>query len=164
MRRDTEQTFKPVPVGGAMSIRCVFSRASLLWVTLLILSFVPPAWANTQTLAAGKAQTNLQTESVWPGAQDPPYICCWDQQGQYVTFSFTAAAGSISFALRYSAGSGPITRKIELDGVVWVANQTFPGTASWSTWTTLTLTKTLTAGAHTLTVVFDGTSGSKGFL
>ena len=147
-----------------MCVRLAFMRTCLVLISVLSGTLAPAAWGSTQTLAAGKAQTNLQTESVWPGAQDPPYICCWDQQGQYVTFSFTVAAGSTSFALRYSAGNGPITRKIELDGVVWVANQTFPGTANWSTWGSLTLTQSLAAGAHTLTVVFDGTSGSKGFL
>ncbi len=144
-----------------MSVRITCTRACLALICIL---FTPAAWSSTQILAAGQAQTNLQTESVWPGAQDPPYICCWNQQGQYVTFSFTVDAGSTSFTLRYSAGNGPITRKIELDGAVWVANQTFPGTANWSTWSTLTLVQTLAAGAHTLTVVFDGTSGSNGFL
>jgi hypothetical protein len=147
-----------------MSVRFGFTRAGLALSALLGMMWITAAWASTQTLAAGQAQTNLQTESVWPGAQDPPYICCWDQQGQYVTFSFTVDAGSTSFTLRYSAGNGPITRTIELDGLTWVANQTFPGTPNWSTWATLTLTQTLTAGAHTLTIVFDATSGSKGFL
>jgi hypothetical protein len=147
-----------------MRAHLVSTRASVVLLALLWGIFTPAAWGSTETFAAGKAQTNLQTESTWPGAQDPPYICCWDQQGQYVTFSFPVAAGATSFTLRYSAGNGPITRKIEIDGVTWVANQTFPGTANWSTWTTLTLTDSLTAGTHTLTIVFDGTSGSKGFL
>jgi hypothetical protein len=116
------------------------------------------------TLAAGKAQTNLATESVWPGAQDPPYICCWSSQGQFVTFSFTVPGGPTTFVLRYSAGDGAISRKIELDGAPWVAQQAFPGTANWSTWTTLSLTQTLGSGAHTLTVIFDTASGSAGFL
>jgi len=30
---------------------------------------------STQVIAAGTSSTNLPTESVWPGAQDPPYIC-----------------------------------------------------------------------------------------
>ena len=120
--------------------------------------------AGSVTLAAGKAQTNLKTETTWPGAQDPPYICCWISQGQYVTFSFTVPGGPTTFALRYSAGNGSITRKIELDGTTWVAKQVFPGTGNWSTWTTLSLTQTLGAGAHTLTVIFDATSGSAGYL
>src|SRR5690348_18318744 len=72
--------------------------------------------AATQTFAAGKALTNLQTESIYPGAQDPPYICCWHSQGQYVTFTFTVAAGATTFVLRYSAQNTNSTRKIEIDG------------------------------------------------
>jgi hypothetical protein len=81
---------------------------------------VQSSTGNSQTLAAGKAQTNLATESLWPGAQNPPYICCWDSQGQYVTFSFSiGSSGPTTFALRYSAGDGAITRKIEVDGTTW---------------------------------------------
>ena len=122
------------------------------------------ASTSSQTLAAGKAQTNLATESAWPGAQDPPYICCWDAQGQYVTFSFTVPGGPTSLALRYSAGDGAITRKIEVDGATLVADQVFPGTPNWSTWATLTLTQSLTSGTHTFTILFDSSSGSAGFL
>ena len=128
------------------------------------LTITQAASTPTQTIAAGKSQTNLQTENAWPGAQDPPYICCWIKQGQFVTFAFASGGGPTNFVLRYSAGDGPITRKIELDGAVFVANQTFPGTSNWSTWTTLALNQTLSAGAHTLTLIFDSTSGSAGYL
>jgi carbohydrate binding protein with CBM6 domain len=120
--------------------------------------------SGSVTLAAGKAQTNLPTETTWPGAQDPPYICCWINQGQYVTFSFTVPGGPTTFVLRYSAGNGASSRKIELDATTWVAKQVFPGTANWSSWTTLSLTQTLSSGAHTLTILFDAASGSAGYL
>ncbi len=120
--------------------------------------------SEAQTIAAGKSQTNLATETVWPGAQDPPYICCWSKQGQYVTFSFQVPAGQTNLTLRYSAGNSASTRKIELDGAVFVANETFPRTPNWSTWTTLTLSPMLTNGTHTLTIIFDSTSGSAGYI
>jgi Carbohydrate binding module (family 6) len=134
------------------------------YLNLDILTITQAASTPIQTIAAGKSQTDLQTESTWPGAQDPPYICCWIKQGQFVTFAFTAGGGPTNLVLRYSAGSGAITRKVELDGVVFVANQTFQGTSNWSTWTTLALNQTLSAAAHTLTVIFDSTSGSAGYL
>src|SRR3984885_8789510 len=119
----------------------IFSLLLLLCVGLTHISTAPGA--ATQTIAAGTSQTNLQTETTWPGAQDPPYICCWIEQGQFVTFALTSAGGPTNLVLRYSAGNGAITRKIELDGVVFVANQAFPGTSTWSTWTTLALNQTL---------------------
>src|ERR1700733_14957533 len=140
----------------------IFSLLLLLCVGLTHISTAPGA--ATQTIAAGTSQTNLTTETTWPGAQDPPYICCWSKQGQYVTFSFTVGGGSTALGLRYSAGNGAITRKLELDGATLVANQTFPGTPNWSTWTTLTLNESLSSGAHTFTVIFDSPSGSTGYL
>jgi hypothetical protein len=123
-----------------------------------------PASASSQVIAAGTSATNLPTETVWPGSQNPPYICCWNQQGQYVTFSFTVDGGSTSLALRYSAGGGVAYRKVELDGSVWVAKQSFPATANWSTWSAITLQTTLAAGAHTLKIWFDSTAGSSRFI
>ena len=119
----------------------------------------------TQTLAAGEADRNLPTETVWPGAENPPYVCNWIQQGQYVTFSFSAAStATITLALRYSAGNGAASRKVELDGVVLAANLSLPWTGNWSTWSTVRLTPHLAAGAHTLKVWFDGTAGSKSYV
>jgi uncharacterized repeat protein (TIGR02543 family) len=120
--------------------------------------------ATTQVIAANAASTNLPTESRWAGAQNPPYICCWGSQGQYVTFTFNSAAGPTDLALRYSAGSATATRKIEIDGVVVSANQSFAKTSSWNAWSTLSFTQSLTAGAHTLKVWFDSPAGSSNYL
>ncbi|MDB6092014.1 MAG: hypothetical protein JWN85_4798 [Gammaproteobacteria bacterium] len=148
-----------------MRIKIAGTAASLLFILSVWICCGSAALAaTTQTIAAGTSQTNLRTETVWPGAQNPPYICCWISQGQFVTFTFTVGGGSTDLVLRYSAGAGTTTRKIELDGTAWVANQTFPRTANWSTWATLTLNQTLGSGTHTLTVVFDGPSGSSNYL
>ncbi|MCU1458214.1 MAG: hypothetical protein JWL73_2306 [Actinomycetia bacterium] len=122
------------------------------------------AATSTQVIAAGTSTTNLATESVYPGAQNPPYICCWSAQGQFVTFSFSVAAGQTGLALRYSAGAGTATRKVELDGAVLVANQSFAGTGSWSTWASVSLSQSLTAGTHSLKVWYDATAGSSRYL
>ena len=118
----------------------------------------------TETIAANASDTNLPTESKWPGAENPPYVCCWGNQGQYVTFSFNAGDGSTALSLRYSAGGGDAVRTLELDGTVWVGAQTFPATADWSTWATLPLTASLPAGPHTLTVLFDTSQGSSRYI
>src|SRR6185312_3389251 len=151
--------------GGAMMKLTSIGRACSTCLLVGILSvFSLASRAATQTFAAGRARTDLQTESIYPGAQDPPYICCWHNQGQYVTFTFTVAAGPTTFILRYSANSTNSTRKIELDGATWLPNQVFAATANWSTWATLTLSQTLTAGTHTLTIIFDSSSGSAHYL
>ncbi len=115
-------------------------------------------------IAAGSSATNTPTESRWAGAENSPYICCWGKQGQYVTFSFDAVGGSTNLALRYSAGNGTAYRKIALDGRTWVANRAFPATASWNSWSKVSLNATLTPGRHTLQVWMDKTSGSRQYL
>ncbi len=123
-----------------------------------------PNRASTQVIAAGTSDTNLETETRWPGAQNAPYICCWGSQGQYVTFSFHSDGGPTELALRYSAGNGTASRKVNLDGSVFDADRTFPATASWSNWSTSSLRTTLTPGNHTLTVWMDYDAGSHEYL
>src|ERR1700735_5213987 len=147
-----------------MKVRTAGEPCSLLLLCVGWAHGAAAAGATTQTIAAGTSQTNLQTENTWPGAQDPPYICCWIEQGQFVTFTFAVSAGSTALALRYSAGNAASTRKIELDGAVLIANEVFPRTTNWSTWNTVTLNETLAAGTHTLTIIFDTPSGSSGYL
>ncbi len=120
--------------------------------------------AATQVIAAGTSATNLATESRWPGAQSAPYVCCWGSQGQYVTFSFNAAGGPTNLALRYGAGNGSATRKVELDGSVFAANQSFPATVDWKTWSVVSLAANLAPGPHSLKVWFDGYAGSRQYL
>lgn len=123
-----------------------------------------PAPASTQVLAAHNAQTNLPTENTRSGAQSPPYVCCWNANGQYVTFTFTASGGSTNLGLRYSAANASAYRRILLDGAVWVTKQTFSQTSTWSTWKTLTLNTLLMPGTHTLKVSFDTVAASGHFM
>jgi hypothetical protein len=118
----------------------------------------------SQVIAAGTSAKNLSTESVWAGAKSPPYVCCWASQGQYVNFSFTAVSAQTTISLRYSAGNGNATRKVSLDGKVLVANQKFPATANWNTWSTVSIEKRFAAGPHNLEVWFDQPAGSGAFI
>ena len=149
---------------GSYPLTVKGTSATTTHSTTVTLTVTAVSTGGTQVLAVGAADTNLSTENVWPGAQNPPYIAGWGKQGQYVTFTFSVAAGTTKLALRYSAGNGVATRKIELDGAVTVANQSFPKTTNWSTWGTVTLSRTLSAGTHTLKLWFDSTAGSKQWL
>lgn len=154
-----------VELGGAM--RATLTRillAALLAGGIVAATGGSAPAATSQTIAAGASDTNLPTESKWPGAQNPPYVCCWSKQGQYVTFSFNTGDTATTLALRYSAGGGNAVRTLELDGAIWVASQTFPTTRNWSTWSTVSLNASLPAGPHTLTVLFDSTHGSSRYI
>lgn len=115
---------------------------------------------STLVIPARTAVRNVGTESVFSGSQSAPYVCCWLGQGRYVTFSFNAVGGTTTLGLRYSAGNGVASRKIELDGVVSAGNQRFAATASWNTWSTVSLNVNLSKGRHTLKVWDDETAGS----
>jgi hypothetical protein len=81
-----------------------------------------------------------------------------------VTFSINASGGPVTLGLRYSAGNGVARRKVTLDGVVKVANQAFPATVDWNSWSTVTLNANLTKGLHSLKVWFDQSAGSAQYL
>jgi hypothetical protein len=131
---------------------------------LLPSSAPPGVGAASTTYQAESASTNLPTETLWPGFHGSSYLCCWRTQGQFATFTFSVPAGSTDLALRYSAGAGVATRKLEIDGAVTVANQTFTSTGNWNTWAANTITRTLTAGTHTFRVWFDSAAGSSQYI
>ena len=88
----------------------------------------------------------------------------WASQGQYASYTFTTTSSYASLGLLYAAGNGDATRKIEVDGVVWSANQLFAGTGCWDCWWTKTISPTLSAGSHTLKIWMDGTAGSSTYM
>lgn len=71
-----------------------------------------------------------------------------------------AAAGSETFAIRYANGNGSAkTLSFRIDSGA-VQQVSLPATADWNTWASTSLTSTLTAGTHTVTVSFG--SGDTG--
>ncbi len=148
---------------GIHRLKIWFDRraGSRNYVNLDNLTVIP-----TLLIEAGTSARNISTESKFAGAESAPYVCCWAAQGQYVTFAFRAAGGpgQTVLSLRYSAGNGDATRKLELDGSVIAANQNFPATADWNTWSKISVGVTLTKGLHTLKVWFDQGAGSNNFI
>ncbi|MGE0878543.1 MAG: carbohydrate-binding protein [Acidimicrobiia bacterium] len=166
-----------VPMGGATQQSYVLTTADATWTVRATVAATSSGGsasadsASTTNIASGlgtsvqvieaeAAATNIATEATWSGYSGSSYLCCWVSQGQFVTFSFTTGAGNATMALRYTAGNGAGTRKIELDGAITVANQSFPATSGWDAWSTVALTRNLTSGTHTLKVWVDTTVGS----
>jgi len=90
----------------------------------------------------------------------------WSNQGEYATYSFTTTGSYTSLGLFYAAALGDASRKIEIDGVVWAGNLTFPATACWAAqcYSTKLISPVLAAGSHTLKIWVDVTAGSSGFM
>ena len=90
-------------------------------------------------------------ESNHAGYTGTGFVNYDNEVGSYVQWTVTVgAAGSTSFALRYANGTAvarPMT--IAVDGVT-AGTPSFGGTGAWETWTTASVSATLTAGTHTV--------------
>jgi Carbohydrate binding module (family 6) len=53
---------------------------------------------------------------------------------------------------------------VYINGVNVVVAQSFPSTTNWDTWSTVTATVTLPAGASTISIIYNGGLGSTNYL
>jgi hypothetical protein len=70
-------------------------------------------------------------------------------RGGFIEWRVTGAAGTATVTIRYANG-GTTSRPLDVavNGQVVVAGRAFPGTGSWSTWQTVTVTVPLAAGTN----------------
>jgi hypothetical protein len=93
------------------------------------------------------------------------YLAGWNADGQWVDFHVDVpTAGTYHVTIRYAAGAGAATRLVYLNGATAVAAQALPSTGSWDTWSSTTLTLALPAGGSTLSVIYNGSMGSSGYV
>lgn len=101
--------------------------------------------AENATIAQGVVESNHA------GFTGSGFVNYNNVTGASVQWSISVpTAGSTSLAFRFANGTTtarPMT--IAVDGTT-VATPAFGGTGAWTTWTTSTVTATLTAGAHTV--------------
>lgn len=87
---------------------------------------------------------------------------CMDYQGKFDSLTWTTAtcqAGTYIAAFRYALGSGNRPLRVTVNDVDIVASQSFPGTGSWGSWTTVNVPLTLGAGTNTISLTGIGYSG-----
>ena len=117
------------------------------------------------TYEAESASSNVATESVYGGYTGSGYRCCWNGNGQYVTFTVNAAsAGTYPLTFHYGAGAGNASRKIVVNGTTVSSNFSFSGTGGWSSWNSASLNANLNAGSNTVTVTLDSSAGNANYL
>ncbi|MGI5247370.1 carbohydrate-binding protein [Dactylosporangium sp. CA-139066] len=97
----------------------------------------------------------------WPGFTGTGYADYQHASADYTEWTVTVgASGSHTLAFRYANGGGadrPLS--ITINGGS-AANLSFPATADWSTWSTVTRTVTLNAGTYTIRATATGSSGA----
>lgn len=114
---------------------------------------------------AENASSNVSNESTYGGYTGSGYRCCWNSNGQYVTFTvFAPATANYQLNFHYGAGAGTATRKIQVNGSNVVNNYSFSGTSGWSSWANATQNVSLNAGLNTVTVTYDSSAGSSNYL
>jgi len=93
------------------------------------------------------------------------YVAGWNADGQWVDFLVNVeAAAAYDLTFRYAAGAGDATRLVYVNGENAVANQSIPSTGSWDTYATVTATVSLTAGANTVSLIYNSSLGSTNYV
>lgn len=80
--------------------------------------------------------------------------------GAGVAWSVAAAGGTYTLSWRYANGGGSDRpARVLVNGSSVVANISFPATANWTTWTSVSATVTLAAGINTIRLEASGSGG-----
>jgi predicted alpha-1,6-mannanase (GH76 family) len=108
----------------------------------------------------------LGTEATYAGYTGTGYVAGWNGDGQWVDFAVQADRdGLYTLTFRYAAGAGAASRYLYVNGASVAANLAFAGTASWSSYATVTVGNVpLHAGGNTVSLIYDSSKGSANYL
>jgi hypothetical protein len=80
--------------------------------------------------------------------------------GGFIQWTVTATAGTATVSIRYANGTSTNRpMDIAVNGKVVVTAKAFPGTGSWDTWQTVTVTVPVTAGTNTVRATATTSNG-----
>lgn len=130
-----------------------------------------PVWSGTHPgVTAVEAEDGslrgLGTESARRGFSGTGYVAGWGADGQSVRLRLDVpAAGVYAVVLRYSAEAGVAIRSFAVNDDVTVSTLSFPGTASWSDYRTVSVPRvSLRSGANTVELAYSSECGSSNYL
>lgn len=110
--------------------------------------------------AENAVRNGIDSESTSPGYHGRGYLAGWNGSGTSVTFHVNVAdAGSYAVDLRYAAAAGTAARALTVNGTSSPL-VSFPSTASWSSWTTTTVSVPLVSGSNTIVLSIAPGAGS----
>ena len=112
--------------------------------------------AENASLAGGAV-----VSSVVDGFTGAGFVDYVSAAGESVEWTVNAPAqGLYKLEFRYALGAGNRPLRIDLNGAVANASLAFPATGAWTTWSTVTMTTPLNAGANTVRATSIGSSGA----
>ncbi len=104
--------------------------------------------------AENAVRDGVDSESTAAGRSGRGYLAGWNTSGTSVTFHVNVVdAGTYPVELRYAAGAGNAVRSVSVNGGA-SSSVSFPGTAAWDAWSTVSATATLVSGHNTITVSY----------
>jgi Predicted glycosyl hydrolase len=109
---------------------------------------------------------NLLVEASHLGFTGSGYVAGWINNGEWVDLAvYAPSAGNYDLTFRYAGGAGNASRYLYINGAGVVNNLAFPGTGSWSAYSTVTVHDApLNAGWNTVSLIFDSGKGSANYL
>ncbi len=114
---------------------------------------------------AEEVDSNVGLESTNAGFTGSGYRCCWNSNGQYVTFSVDIETpGAVQLLFHYAAAAGNASREIFVNGIPVNPNLSFPNTGAWTNWSFVSLNANLQQGINSVTVIYDTSAGSTNFM
>ncbi|WP_405807064.1 PQQ-dependent sugar dehydrogenase [Streptomyces sp. NBC_00210] len=147
----------------------VAAATAALTVALPTLSNAQPAAHAERTVSAAPVRYEAESATVSQGATESNhagfsgtgFVNYTNVAGGYVEFTVNApAAGSATLALGFANGTtGNRPLDISVNGAVASANLAFQPTGAWTTWSTVTTTVTLKAGANTVRATATAAEG-----
>lgn len=152
------------PLGG------VGVLAAALALTLVTAPAAPASAPSAEAAAPAAAVTHEAesavvsrgvVESNHTGYTGSGFVNYDNAQGSHVQWSVTAAqAGRATLTLRYANGTAASRpMDITVNGVLVADDRAFPSTGSWSSWSTVSLTTDVRAGANTVRATATTSAG-----
>jgi hypothetical protein len=154
------------PSGGPFLIEAQSASATALNLAAARAGAYPVMAAATQVLEAEESVLHgLGIEAGHAGFTGFGYVAGWNADGQWVDFHPRVGAdGMVNARLRYAAAAGDAVRLMYVNGQNVVDAQSFPATTAWEDYHDVSLSLPLVAGENTVSVIYNGGMGSKGFL
>ncbi|MEU9886633.1 PQQ-dependent sugar dehydrogenase [Sphaerisporangium sp. NPDC051011] len=128
----------------------------------LLVAAAPSASAATRYEAEDATISQGAVESNHAGYSGAGFVNGDNVAGSYTEWTVTAAnAGTATLAVRYANGTAADRPSdVSVNGTVVAAARSFPATANWDTWATVTLTAPVTAGANKIRLTAAGAGGN----
>jgi hypothetical protein len=148
------------------SVNSLSSAAMTLAATAQLLG-VPAQRANPLLYQAeeGDLHGTIGLEASHAGFEGSGYVAGWGANGQWVDFLVSAPkSGDYAAELRFATEPAGASRYVYVNGAGVTNDLALPTTGGYDTYATLSTTVPLLAGNNTISIIYDSSKGSHGYV